>query len=342
MQAAGYFAPSPGLDEPGLRTRTDRLGSVAAPILFAASVSAQAEVSGAAVSGGRFPSAKVGNSALICKTAAASAARRLGFCGTAIFAYFCAVQSKKKMNFLQRIPPVVRNLLIINVILWAVPAFIPSLGRTMENYLALHYFTSPGFNVAQLVTYMFLHAGLGHLFFNMFALVVFGAPIEWTMGSRRFLFYYITCGIVAGLVQMGVFAVMIDKYTTMFSAAEYDEIIRRGWELMRQGYNFTDPTLGTLNALVNTPMVGASGAVYGVILALGMLFPNQPMYLFFIPYPIKAKWLVIGYAVIELAQGMGNMVTNVAHFAHLGGMIAGVVLILYWRRRGVFNNHWFF
>ncbi|MDO4320301.1 MAG: rhomboid family intramembrane serine protease [Bacteroidales bacterium] len=245
-------------------------------------------------------------------------------------------------SFFSRIPPVVKNLLIINVIMWAVPMFVPSLGRSLENLLALHYFSSPGFNPAQLFTYMFLHSGFMHLFMNMFALVMFGAPIEWAMGARRFLFYYITCGIVAALVQMGVFAIMIDKYHTIFTDAEFNEVINRGWSLMKQGYNFTDPTLGTLNALVNTPMVGASGAVYGVILALGMLFPNQPIYIMFVPIPIKAKWIVIAYAVIELSSGLGNMVDNVAHFAHLGGMIAGVALILYWKKKGVFNNHWFF
>lgn len=245
-------------------------------------------------------------------------------------------------SFFSRIPPVVKNLLIINVIFWLVPAFIPSLGVTLENHLGLHYFSSPGFNAIQLFTYMFLHSGFTHLFFNMFALVIFGAPIEWAMGSKRFIFYYITCGIVAALIQMGVFAIMIHKYQMMFSPADFHEIITRGWELLKNGYNFSDPSMGTLNSLVNTPMVGASGAVYGVILALGMLFPNQQMYIFFVPYPIKAKWVVLGYAVIEIVQGLGNMVSNVAHFAHLGGMIAGVAMILYWKKKGVFNNHWFF
>lgn len=245
-------------------------------------------------------------------------------------------------SFFSRIPPVVKNLLIVNIIFWVVPAFIPSLGATLEKYLALHYFTSPGFQPIQLISYMFLHSGFTHLFFNMFALVVFGGPIEWAMGWKRFLFYYLTCGIVAALVQMGVFGIMIHKYTEILTSEEYHEVITRGWQLIQQGYNFTDPTYGTLNALVNQPMVGASGAVYGVILAMGMLFPNQTFYLFFIPYPIKAKWLVIGYAVIELVQGLGNYVSNVAHFAHLGGMIGGVLLILYWKKKGVFNNHWFF
>jgi membrane associated rhomboid family serine protease len=128
----------------------------------------------------------------------------------------------------------------------------------------------------------------------------------------------------------------------MFSPEQFDQIVEEGWRLVSQGYTFTDPTLSTINALVNGPMVGASGAIYGVILAFGMLFPNQPIYIMFIPVPIKAKWVVLGYGIIELVSGLGNHVDNVAHFAHLGGMIAGVLLILYWKRKGLFNNHWFF
>ncbi len=245
-------------------------------------------------------------------------------------------------TFLQRIPPVVLNLLAINLILLGVTALVPSLGLKLDTLFALHYFSSPGFNPLQLITYMFLHSGFMHFFFNMFALVMFGAVIERAMGSYRFLFYYISCGIVAGLVQMGVFAIMISKYHDIYSPEQYNYIITEGWNLIKQGYNYSDPTAGTLNQLVNMSMVGASGAVYGVILAFGMLFPNQPIYLFFIPVPIKAKWIVIAYAVIELTSGLGNMVDNVAHFAHLGGMLAGVALILYWKHRGVFNNRWFF
>lgn len=247
-------------------------------------------------------------------------------------------------SFLSRIPPVVKNLFIINLIMLIVMEILPGFGQKLENVLALHYFTSPGFNPAQLVTYMFLHSGFMHFFFNMFALVMFGALIERAMDSKRFLFYYISCGIVAGLVQMGVFAIMIHQYEGMFTPDECDYIIRQGWEFMKHGVMppWPDPTVSMLNSLVNTPMVGASGAVYGVILAFGMLFPNQPIYLFFIPMPIKAKWIVIGYAVIELTSGLGNTVDNVAHFAHLGGMLAGVALILYWKHKGVFNNRWFF
>lgn len=239
------------------------------------------------------------------------------------------------------LPPVTKNLLIINVILWAVTLFIPRLEGTFMRFAALHYFTSPGFNVAQLITYMFIHANFTHLFFNMFALVMFGGIIERTMSSNRFLFYYISCGLMAALVQMGVYAITISHYESYFSPAEVNQIITDGWSALQQGMNFTNPDAAILNSLVNGSMVGASGAIYGVILAFGMLFPNQPIYLFFIPVPIKAKWVVIGYGVLELSLGLGSVADNVAHFAHLGGMIAGVILILYWKKRGVFNNHWF-
>lgn len=239
------------------------------------------------------------------------------------------------------LPPVTKNLLIVNVLIWAAATLIPSLDHALTRYAALHYFSSPIFNVAQLFTYMFVHAGFTHLFFNMFGLWMFGTVIERAMGSQRFLFYYISCGLLAGLCQMGVYAIMINRYAGMFSPADYSEIVNQGWRLLQDGYNYTGGA-GALNALVNGPMVGASGAIYGIILAFGMLFPNQPIYLFFIPVPIKAKWVVIGYGVIELTQGLTGAANDVAHFAHLGGMIAGVALILYWKKKGIFNNHWFF
>lgn len=240
-------------------------------------------------------------------------------------------------------PPVTKNLLIINVIIWAAMSLVPAIDSRLTQWCAMHYVTSPGFNVAQIITYMFLHGSFMHLFFNMFALVMFGGIIERAMSSKRFLFYYISCGIFAALVQIAAYAVALHKYNAMFSPAEMHQIIDYGWKLSLQRLNYGDPTLGVINSLVNSPMVGASGAVYGIILAFGMLFPNQPIYLMFIPIPIKAKWIVIAYGIIELTYGIGGSVTStVAHFAHLGGMIAGIFLILYWKKKGVFNNHWFF
>lgn len=242
-----------------------------------------------------------------------------------------------------RLPPVVKNLLIINILIWLVGVLIPNLGNALERYLALHYFTSPGFNAVQLVTYMFLHGGFMHLFFNMFALFMFGRIIEMAMGSKRFLIYYMCCGIFAALVQMAAYAYMIHKYSVGVSAEDVQYITNEGWRLITQGYTFTDRTAAILNSLINGSMVGASGAIYGVILAFGMLFPNQPIYIYFIPIPIAAKWIVIGYGILELTQGLSNaLADNVAHFAHLGGMIAGVILILYWRKKGYFRRGWYY
>ena len=239
-------------------------------------------------------------------------------------------------------PPVVKNLLIINVLIWLVMAISPDADRAFTKYLALYYFSSPGFLPFQLFTYMFLHGGFTHLFFNMFALVMFGGTIERAMGSARFLFYYISVGIGAALIEMGVYAIYIHHLESFFDAATCNEIITRGWDLIQQNYNYSDPDAGALNSFVNRPMVGASGAIYGVLLAFGFLFPNVPIYLFFIPIPIKAKWLIIGYFVLELFYGLGGLADNVAHFAHIGGMIFGFLLLLYWKHKGVFNNRWFF
>lgn len=239
-------------------------------------------------------------------------------------------------------PPVTKNLLILNVLIFGVMELVPVIDARLTQWCALHYFTSPGFNAAQLLTYMFLHGGFTHLFFNMFALVMFGGVIERTMGAKRFLTYYLSCGIFAALVQMAAYAVALHPYYGMFPPDELKYIIDEGWKAINMGMNFTDPTMAKINLLVNGPMVGASGAIYGIILAFGMLYPNQPLYLFFIPVPIKAKYLVIGYGLIELSLGLGSVTDNIAHFAHLGGMIAGIILILYWKKKGVFNNHWFF
>ncbi|MBD5232698.1 MAG: rhomboid family intramembrane serine protease [Bacteroidales bacterium] len=245
-------------------------------------------------------------------------------------------------NFFSTLPPVVKNLLIINVLIWLVMGFVPVLDRVFNNNLALYYFSSPAFRPYQIISYMFLHGGFTHLLFNMFALAMFGRTIEMVMGSQRFLFYYITCGICAALVQLGVFAIYIDQIQALLPDDVCRQVADEGLSLLRRGYNYSDPDCARLNAFINTPMVGASGAIYGVLLAFGFLFPNMPVYIFFVPFPIKAKWLIIGYFVLELVYGITGSADGVAHFAHLGGMIFGFILLLYWRKKGVFSNHWFF
>lgn len=234
-------------------------------------------------------------------------------------------------TYFREIPPVTKNLLIINVLIFAVMALMGKDGA-INQYCALHYFSSPYFNPAQLITYMFIHGGFTHLFFNMFALYMFGPSIEWAFGAKRFLFYYISVGIGAALVQEGVFAIMLNKYYSMFSAEQMEEIIEQGAILLKSGRTFADPYLGEINMLVNGGTVGASGAIYGILLAFGMLWPNRELMLLIPPMPIKAKWLVIGYGVLELLLGITNTATDVAHFCHLGGMLFGFLIILYWKR----------
>ena len=242
-------------------------------------------------------------------------------------------------RYFENIPPVTKNLLIINLLVYVVMAIAPG-GReaVIERYCALHSFQSPLFNMVQVFTYMFLHASFSHLFFNMFALFMFGPWIEYSLGSKRFIFYYISCGIGAALVQEGVFAIMIGKYTSMFSPEQFRQIVEEGADALRHGMNFSDPTLARINEIVNVETVGASGAIYGVLLAYGMLFPETRIYLLIPPIPVKAKWLVIGYGALELLLGLSGRADNVAHFCHLGGMVFGLLIILYWKHKGTFNG----
>lgn len=239
----------------------------------------------------------------------------------------------------RNIPPVTKNLLIINLLIWLIMELMPEFGMTLDRVCGLFYFASPNFRPWQPISYMFLHAGLSHVFFNMFAVWMFGSVIERVFGSARYLLFYITVGIGAALVQEGVYAVWLSHlHSQLPGEMSISEIARKGNELLMQNKNWIDPVLGDMNIILNTPTVGASGAVYGVLLAFAMIFPNMPMYLFFIPIPIKAKWLVLGYGVMELFLGVTGLQSGVAHFAHLGGMLVGWALIVYWRKRGEINN----
>ena len=247
-------------------------------------------------------------------------------------------------SFFRNLPPVTKNLLIINILIWAFINILPSAGMKLIDIGALHYIDSPGFGVWQLFTYMFIQEGFTHLFFNMWALLMFGFIIEFSLGSRRFLFYYISCGIGAAIVQLIVYGIMISRYSSMMTPEQYRYIVDSGWTIMHNGGSFPLPysidlqTAHNLISLVNTPTIGASGAVFGILLAFGMLFPDRPMYIMFIPVPVKAKWLVLGYGLLELGLGFGAQGDGVAHFAHLGGMIFGFIMIYYWWKKGLFNG----
>lgn len=244
-------------------------------------------------------------------------------------------------------PPVTKNLLIINILIWALMEFIPPLAAQIDRYAALYYWQSSDFQPWQLVSYLFVHANFGHLFFNMFALLMFGGIIERSLGSQRFLFYYISCGIGAALIQEGVFTLMASHYASLFTPQQLTFLQDNASALVHGESVFGSPEMGMLLntpeaasyiLLLQTPTVGASGAIYGVLLAFGVLYPNLPMYIMFVPMPIKAKWVVIGYGVIELLAGLGNIDSSVAHFAHLGGMIFGLLMLLHWRRKNVITS----
>lgn len=246
----------------------------------------------------------------------------------------------RQSSFLNAMPPVTKNLIIINFIVWLAMMILPGrLDVDIEKFGALHYFSASDFNPAQLITYMFMHStnGFAHLLFNMFTLFMFGISIERSLGSMRFLFYYLTCGIGAGLIQELAWALTWeDTFVRLLANAnhvDFDEVRTAIDTWLAEGRD-----LPFLNGLMT---IGASGAVYGVLLAFGMLFPNRPLYLMFIPIPIKAKWMVIGYGVIELLIGLSEargVSDGVAHFAHLGGMIFGFLMILYWKRNGVVHG----
>ena len=229
------------------------------------------------------------------------------------------------------IMPVTRHLLVINIIMWLATLVCEQTGLfDINRWLGLHFWKGSDFNPIQFFTYMFLHGGFTHLFMNMFSLWMFGSLLERVMGSKRFLFYYISCGLGAALVQELVWQFswqdILASSVTGPAAGSVADIIKA----INEGH-----AAFTMNDFYNQLLtIGASGAVFGILLAFGMIFPNMPLYIFFIPVPVKAKWVVIGYGLLELYFGISGNQPGVAHFAHLGGMLAGIVMILYWKRNG--------
>ena len=202
---------------------------------------------------------------------------------------------------MNNIPTITKNLLIINILAYLATAILQIRGINLAETGGLYFFMTDHFHAYQLLTYMFLHGGFTHILFNMFALWMFGGVIERVWGPNKFLFYYISCGIGAGLVQE--FAQWLDFYGVF------------GTPVMHLGAT-----------------IGASGAIYAILLAFGMIFPNERILIFPIPIPIKAKWLVVGYVALELLSAISASNDGVAHTAHLGGMLFGFIMIRYWQR----------
>jgi len=266
----------------------------------------------------------------------------------------------ERPNF-DSVPPVVKNLIIINVIMLLAAWVVENVFRIdLNSVLGLYYFGSEHFRPFQIVTHMFMHGGIMHLFFNMFALWMFGRILEQVWGSKRFLIYYFVTGLGAVALHTFVnyltishietaatamlntpspetFSAFVTHHFPAYYNDLYDKFISQ-WSnspsnqaYIQQAGEYTKQLIALR---MDIPTVGASGAVFGVLLAFGMLFPNTPLMLMFIPIPIKAKYFVIGYGAIELFMGVSNFqFDNVAHFAHLGGMLFGFILIKYWNRR---------
>ncbi len=228
---------------------------------------------------------------------------------------------------LERFAPLVtRNLIFINLIVWLAQLILPkSLGFDITDWGALHFYYGSTAHFYQYITYMFLHStdSLMHILNNMFMLWMFGSVIERYWGPKRFLIYYLITGITAALTQQIVWAIDLSSVTS------------GAYQFVNLGDNGIIPVAEFLNMPTT---VGASGAVFGLLLAYGMLFPNSEMYYLFLPIPIKAKYIVLLFGAYELFSGVHATGSNVAHFAHLGGMIGGIILILLWLRKKIISG----
>jgi membrane associated rhomboid family serine protease len=229
-----------------------------------------------------------------------------------------------------QLPEVVKNLLIINGLFFLATISLESYGIDFKRWFALHQFQSPDFEPYQLITHFFMHANFPHLLFNMFMLWMFGKTLENVWGAKRFLIYYIITGLGAAMIY-----ILFVQYQIYGISDNFPELL----ELAKEGkYSVGNTNSEKLSQLVLSPMVGASGAVYGLLLAFGMLFPNTLLYIYF-AIPIKAKYVVMALGGIALFSGiMNNPADNIAHFAHLGGMIFGFILLKYWQK----NNTQFY
>lgn len=230
-------------------------------------------------------------------------------------------------------PTVVKNLLIINVLFFVSTYVLQNnFGIDVFNLLGMHYWTSDAFRPYQLVTHMFMHGNTEHIFFNMLSLWLIGSIIERHMGSKRFLVFYFVTGIGSALIHNFTKSLDIYLITQHLDSSAVELVKREGLDVLSRGYNYTDRYLYSLNQAINVPSVGASGALYGVLLAFGLIYPDAYLSLMFV-LPVKAKYLVVGMSIIELSLGLAKYPQdNIAHFAHLGGMIVGYLLLRYWKK----------
>ena len=242
-------------------------------------------------------------------------------------------------NLFRNMPPVVKNLLLINVVLLLANFLFLSWGTDLNKILGAYYWGSEQFEPYQIITHMFMHDNKGfmHILFNMFALVMFGGQIERVWGPKRFLIYYLICGLGSYLLHNMVNAIEIQNLLANLSADQSELFMREGFDLIEENKIYTQMPESTQLGLYfayNIPMVGASGAIFGLLAAFAYLFPNTELMLLFPPIPIKAKWFVLMYAGLEVYLGFKNSAgDSVAHFAHIGGALFGLIMLLIWQRK---------
>ncbi|MCE5347036.1 MAG: rhomboid family intramembrane serine protease [Bacteroidales bacterium] len=231
------------------------------------------------------------------------------------------------------LPVVVKNIIMINILmLLAYYAASSVFGIDLNSILGLYFPGSDQFKPLQIVTHMFMHANFWHLFFNMYALYIFGQVLENVWGPKRFFIYYMICGLGAAFVHESVIFIQYHNLMNILNPDQIQLVLDEGTKYLNQGKVFNDQSMQDLQILLNTPTVGASGAIFGVLLAFGVLFPNTQLMLLFPPIPIKAKYFVLAYGAIELYLAFTQPGSNIAHAAHLGGMLFGYIMIRYWRK----------
>lgn len=221
------------------------------------------------------------------------------------------------------LPVVTKNIIIINVIMYIATLLLQARGINLYDYFGLHYHLASTFKPHQFITYIFMHGSFQHIFFNMFGVYIFGQALEQVWGPKRYLIFYILTGLGAALVQYVVMHMEISDMLVKFNAAiDTSAYAAEKAELISQKFDY-------LNDHV---IVGASGSLFGLLGGFGMLFPNRYLYLYFL-FPVKAKWFVTFYGLAEIFSGLqNNPMDNVAHFAHIGGLAVGVILVLFWRK----------
>jgi membrane associated rhomboid family serine protease len=205
----------------------------------------------------------------------------------------------------------------------------------LKEPLTGYYFASPSFRIWQIITHMFMHGGIGHLFMNMFGVYMFGALLESYWGPKKFLNYYLICGLGAFGLHQFISFLEIQHLMNILPSELLNDVLSNGHQALLENKNYVDADAAKLNLAINVGLVGASGCLFGLLIAYGMMFPNSEMMLLFLPFPIKARYFVIGYGAIELLLALANRQgDNVAHYAHIGGMLIGFLILKYWQKQG--------